>query len=104
MRCRGAPSSWGATAIIRPTSATNAGPSSCGRASRGGSAMADDRVLLTVLLHHDQSKPLDEIMAHAKKTGFYRDFPPEGAEIVSWVVAVSDGVLMQLRVAPAGRR
>jgi len=32
--------------------------------------MADDRVLLTVLLHHDQSKPLDEIMAHAKKTGF----------------------------------
>ena len=48
--------------------------------------MADDRVLLTVLLHHDQSKPLDEIMAHAKKTGFYRDFPPEGAEIVSWEI------------------
>jgi hypothetical protein len=28
-------------------------------------AMAtDNHVLLTVLLHHDQSKPLDEIMAH----------------------------------------
>ena len=27
--------------------------------------MADDRVLLTVFLRHDQSKPLDEIMAHA---------------------------------------
>lgn len=26
--------------------------------------MADERVLLTVLLHHDQSKTLDEIMAH----------------------------------------
>src|SRR5260370_173115 len=48
-----------------------------------------DRVLLTVLLHHDQSKPLDEIMAHLKKTGFYRDFPPEGSELVSWVVAMS---------------
>ena len=47
-----------------------------------------DRVLLTVLLHHDQSKPLDEIMAHLKKTGFYRDFPPEGSELVSWVVAI----------------
>jgi hypothetical protein len=41
--------------------------------------MAEDanRVMLTVLLHHDQSKTLDEIMAHLKKTGFYRDFPPE---------------------------
>ena len=50
--------------------------------------MADDqRVLLTVLLHHDQSKTLDEIMAHLRKTGFYRDFPPEGSEMVSWVGA-----------------
>ena len=66
--------------------------------------MADDRVLLTVLLHHDQSKPLDEIMAHAKKTGFYRDFPPDGAEIVSWVVAMSYGFIIQLRVAPGALR
>ena len=66
--------------------------------------MADDRVLLTVLLHHDQSKPLDEIMAHAKKTGFYRDFPPEGAEVVSWVVAMSYGFIIQLRVAPSALR
>lgn len=66
--------------------------------------MADERVLLTVLLHHDQSKPLDEIMAHAKKTGFYRDFPPEGAEIVSWVVAMSYGFIIQLRVAPSALR
>lgn len=66
--------------------------------------MADERVLLTVLLHHDQSKPLDEIMAHAKKTGFYRDFPPEGAEIVSWVVAMSYGFIIQLRVAPTALR
>ncbi len=66
--------------------------------------MADDRVLLTVLLHHDQAKPLDEIMAHAKKTGFYRDFPPEGAEVVSWVVAMSYGFIIQLRVAPSALR
>ena len=59
-----------------------------------------DRVLLTVLLHHDQSKPLDEIMAHLRKTGFYRDFPPEGSELVSWVVAMSFGFIIQLRVEP----
>ena len=36
----------------------------------------DNRVLVTVLLHHDQGKTLDEIMAHPRKRGFYRDFPP----------------------------
>ena len=58
----------------------------------------DNKVMLTVLLHHDQSKTLEDIMAHAKKTGFYRDFPPEGAEVVSWVVAMSFGFIIQFRV------
>ena len=66
--------------------------------------MADDRVLLTVLLHPDPAKPLEEIRAHAKKTGFYRDFPPEGAEIVSWVVAMSHGFIITLRVRPDALR
>ncbi len=57
-----------------------------------------DKVLLTVILHHDQSKNLDEIMAHAKKTGFYRDFPPEGTELVSWTVAMSYGFIIVVRV------
>ncbi len=61
---------------------------------------SDQRVLLTVLLHHDQSQSLDEIMARLKKSGFYRDFPPEGSEVVSWVVAMSYGFIIQLRVEP----
>ena len=65
---------------------------------------SDERVLLTVLLHHDQSKTLEEIMAHLKKTGFYRDFPPEGAEVVSWVVAMSHGFVITLRVEPGALR
>jgi hypothetical protein len=61
--------------------------------------MADEnKVMFTVILHHDQSKTLDEIMAHLKKTGFYRDFPPEGTELVSWVVAMSYGFIIQVRV------
>lgn len=66
--------------------------------------MSNDRVLLTVLLHHDQSKTLDELMAHLKRTGFFRDFPPEGSEIASWVVAMSYGYIIQLRVAPPALR
>jgi len=64
----------------------------------------DQRVMLTVILHHDQSMSLDEIMAHLKKTGFYRDFPPEGCEVVSWVVAVSFGFIIQFKVEPSAVR
>jgi hypothetical protein len=58
----------------------------------------DNKVMFTIILNHDQSKTLDEIMAHLKKTGFYRDFPPEGTELISWVVAMSYGFIIQVRV------
>jgi hypothetical protein len=64
----------------------------------------DGTVMVTVLLHHDQSKTLDEIMTHLRKTGFYSDFPPEGVEVVSWVVAMSYGFILQLRVEPSALR
>jgi hypothetical protein len=62
---------------------------------------SEERVLLTVLLHHDQSKTIEEIREHLKKTGFYRDFPPEGTELVSWVVAMSFGFIIHVSVEPA---
>lgn len=65
---------------------------------------SDQKLLVTVILKHDQSKTLDEIMAHLKKTGFYRDFPPEGVEVISWVVAMSYGFIIQLRLAPDALR
>ena len=60
--------------------------------------MPDNKILLTVILHHDQSKTLEEIMVHLKKTGFYRDFPPEGTKVISWVVAMSFGFIINVNV------
>lgn len=65
---------------------------------------ADKTLLVTVILRHDQSKNLDEIMTYLKGTGFYREFPPEGSELVSWVVAMSYGFIIQLRVEPSALR
>jgi hypothetical protein len=65
---------------------------------------SDQKFLVTVILRHDQSKTLDEIMEHTKKSGFYRDFPPEGSELVSWVVAMSLGFIIQLRLEPSAVR
>jgi len=64
----------------------------------------DQKLLVTVILRHDQSKSLDEIVAHVKETGFYRDFPPEGSELVSWTVAMSYGFIIQLRTEPSALR
>jgi hypothetical protein len=67
--------------------------------------MTDDKKLMvTVILHHDQSKTLEEIMDHLRTTGFYRDFPPEGSELVSWVVAMSYGFVINLRLEPDALR
>jgi hypothetical protein len=64
----------------------------------------DQKFIVTVILHHDQSKTLDQIMTHLRETGFYRDFPPKGSELISWVVAMSYGFIIHLRLEPDGLR
>jgi len=52
---------------------------------------ADDAILLTIFLRHDQSKPLDQINEELKRTGFRESFPPPGVEIVTWYVMMGIG-------------
>jgi len=63
---------------------------------------ADNAVLLTVFLRHDQSRPLAEINAELAKQGFYKAFPPPGVEVVSWYVVMGIGQVVTLRL-PASR-
>lgn len=56
--------------------------------------------LLTIFLKHDQSKTLAQINEHLDSTGFWRDFPPEGTEVVSWYVMMGIGQVVTLRVPP----
>ena len=62
--------------------------------------MKQDSILLTVFLKHDQTKTLAEINQHLDKTGFYKKFPPEGVEVVSWYVMMGIGQVVTLRVPP----
>jgi len=57
-------------------------------------------LLLTIFLRHDQSKTLEQIQAHTKQTGFYKSFPPEGIEVVSWTVMMGIGQVVTLRLPP----
>src|ERR1044071_9789375 len=62
----------------------------------------DNAVMLTVFLKHDQSRPLGELNAQLEKQGFYKAFPPEGIEVVSWYVMMGVGQVVTLRL-PASR-
>jgi hypothetical protein len=63
---------------------------------------ADNAVMLTIFLKHDQSRPLSELNAQLDKQGFYKAFPPEGIEVVSWYVMMGIGQVVTLRL-PASR-
>ena len=63
---------------------------------------ADNAVLLTIFLKHDQSRPLSELNAQLEKQGYYKAFPPAGIEVVSWYVMMGIGQVVTLRL-PASR-
>ena len=65
-------------------------------------ATADNAVLLTIFLRHDQSRPLSELNAQLAKQGFYKAFPPPGIEVTSWHVVMGIGQVVTLRL-PASR-
>ena len=62
----------------------------------------DNAVMITVFLKHDQSRPLGELNAQLEKQGFYKAFPPDGVEVVSWYVMMGIGQVVTLRL-PASR-
>ena len=64
----------------------------------------DDEFLLTVFLKHDQSRPLEELIEQQNDQGFWKAFPPEGIEVVSWVVMMGIGQVVTLSVPPARLR
>ncbi len=73
-------------------------------APQTGSAPAsqDNAILLTIFLKHDQSRPLSELNAQLERQGFYKKFPPEGMEVVSWNIVMGIGQVITLRL-PATR-
>jgi hypothetical protein len=70
--------------------------------SSNAAPTADNAVMLTIFLKHDQSRPLGELNAELEKQGFYKAFPPPGVEVVSWYVMMGIGQVITLRL-PASR-
>lgn len=63
---------------------------------------ADNALLLTVFLRHDQSRSLSELRAQLHKQDFFKSFPPPGVEVVSWNITMGIGHIIVLRL-PASK-
>jgi hypothetical protein len=70
--------------------------------SENAAPTADNGIMLTIFLKHDQSRPLSELNAQLAKQGFYKAFPPPGIEVVSWYVMMGIGQVVTIRL-PASR-
>ena len=66
--------------------------------------MDKEMQLITIFFRHDQAKNLDEIQAHLRESGFWKEFPPEGMEIVNWVVMMGIWHVVTLRLPPSRLR
>ncbi|WP_218849843.1 hypothetical protein [Winogradskyella vidalii] len=62
----------------------------------------DDKLLLTVVLKHDQSMTLNEIEKIRTDQGFYENLPPEGTSVVNWFVVMGLGQVVVLEL-PASK-
>ncbi|MCE9671958.1 hypothetical protein LY474_29550 [Myxococcus stipitatus] len=63
-------------------------------------AGTEGTMLLTIFMRHDQGKTLEEINAHLDRTGFRKNFPPPGVEVVSWYVMMGVGQVVTVRLPP----
>ncbi|MFL9675634.1 hypothetical protein [Pseudomonas marginalis] len=70
--------------------------------AKNAAATADNAVMLTVFLKHDQSRPLSELKQQLAKQEFHKVFPPAGVEVLSWNITMGIGQVVVLRL-PASR-
>ena len=95
------------TALVLAVSASMAASATMAQTASPAPAPAatptpDNAIMLTIFFKHDETRPLDELNAQLEKQGFYKAFPPDGVEVVSWYVMMGVGQVVTLRL-PASR-
>ena len=63
-------------------------------------ATNDGKIMLTVILRYNEDKTIEHLDNHLAQTGFYKNFPPEGVEIVSYNIVMGIGHIITLRLPP----
>ena len=93
---------FGSTIFSSDAMAQTTAPAATPAPAENAAPTADNAVMLTIFLKHDQSRPLSELNAQLERQGYYKAFPPAGIEVVSWYVMMGIGQVVTLRL-PASR-
>lgn len=57
-------------------------------------------MLLTIVMKHHAGLTLEDVQSRMKASDWWERFPPEGARIVSWTVAMGLGQIVTLELPP----
>jgi hypothetical protein len=66
--------------------------------------ISSDKILVTVVLKHQQDKSLSELQKKMDENQFWQSFPPKGMEIDSWYVMMGLGQVITLKIYPKDLR
>lgn len=63
-----------------------------------------DKILITIILKHQQSRNLTELQEKMDTQKFWQSFPPEFSEIDSWYVVMGLGQVITVKIHPKDLR
>jgi hypothetical protein len=73
--------------------------------SQTSSAASDSsKIMITIFLKHFQENNLTDIQQELEQNGFYKIFPPDSVEIVTWYAMMGIGQVVTVRLSPARLR
>ncbi len=75
-----------------------------GTSSAQDSKDSTAKIMITIFLKHDQDMNLPEIQQQLQENGFWKVFPPDDVEIVTWYVMMGIGQVVTVKLPPAKLR
>lgn len=69
-----------------------------------GQEIEGDKILITIVLKHQQTRNLTELQEKMDAQKFWQSFPPEFAEVDSWYVVMGLGQVITVKIHPKDLR
>ncbi len=83
-------------------SAVLAGGALFAQSPKDSTATDSNKIMITIILRPNQDMSVTEIQQQMLENGFWKVFPPEDAEVISWYVVMGTGQIITVKI-PASK-
>jgi hypothetical protein len=66
--------------------------------TKDSTAADSGKVMITIILRPNQDMSVTEIQQQMLENGFWKDFPPENAEVISWYSVMGVGYIITVKI------